>query len=301
MQCYVVCDNDPRRARYGDGVSIPVTDDFTRLTLDTIALCAMDFRFNSFYKDGELHPFVQSMGNALTECERQSQRPDVINAMRGQAQKELQRDNKIIHVTSMEIIKRRRERPIDALDLLNSLLHGRHPKTGKGLSDDNIVANMITFLIAGHETTSGLLSFAFYYMLKEKDGSTLKRARQEIDDVVGTDPVSVLHETLRLQPTAPIFSVTPFKDEVIRGKYLVKEGDSIFCVLHSAHRDKAVFGENAETFRAERMLDENLSKLPNNSWKPFGNGRRACIGRAFAWQEALLVSNYASPLNCQLC
>ncbi|KAF4311014.1 putative cytochrome p450 protein [Botryosphaeria dothidea] len=276
-------------ARYGDGVSIPVTDDFTRLTLDTIALCAMDFRFNSFYKDGELHPFVQSMGNALTECERQSQRPDVINAMRGQAQKELQRDNKIIHVTSMEIIKRRRERPIDALDLLNSLLHGRHPKTGKGLSDDNIVANMITFLIAGHETTSGLLSFAFYYMLKEKDGSTLKRARQEIDDVVGTDPVSVLHETLRLQPTAPIFSVTPFKDEVIRGKYLVKEGDSIFCVLHSAHRDKAVFGENAETFRAERMLDENLSKLPNNSWKPFGNGRRACIGRAFAWQEALLV------------
>lgn len=247
MQCYVVSNNDPRRARYGDGVSIPVTDDFTRLTLDTIALCAMDFRFNSFYKDGELHPFVQSMGNALTECERQSQRPDMINAMRWQAQKELQRDNEIMHVTSMEIIKRRRERPVDAPDLLNLLLHGRDPKTGKGLSDDNIVANMITFLIAGHETTSGLLSFAFYYMLKEKDGSTLKRARQEVDDVVGTDPVSVEHleklpyisailrETLRLQPTAPIFSVTPFKDEVIGGKYLVKEGDPIFCVLHNAH------------------------------------------------------------------
>lgn len=49
------------------------------------------------------------------------------------------------------------------------------------------------------------------------------------------------------------------------------------------------------------MLDENFSKLLSNSWKPFGNGMRACIGRAFAWQEALLVSNYASPLNCQLC
>ncbi|EOD44448.1 putative cytochrome p450 protein [Neofusicoccum parvum UCRNP2] len=288
-------------ARYGDSVSIPVTDDFTRLTLDTIALCAMDYRFNSFYRDGGLHPFVQSMGNALAECGVQSQRPDVVNALRWQAQKDLLHDTEIMRTTSQEIMRRRRERPVDTPDLLNALLNGRDPKTGEGMTDDSIINNMITFLIAGHETTSGMLSFAFYYLLKQPGRLSLKKAREEVDNVVGTDAVEVEHlaklpfinailrETLRLQPTAPIFSVTPFKDEVIGGKYLVKEGDSIFCVLHNAHRDKAVFGDDADEFKPERMLDENFKQLPSNSWKPFGNGMRACIGRAFAWQEALLV------------
>ncbi|GME31788.1 hypothetical protein Trco_000025 [Neofusicoccum parvum] len=288
-------------ARYGDSVFIPVTDDFTRLTLDTIALCAMDYRFNSFYRDGGLHPFVQSMGNALAECGVQSQRPDVVNALRWQAQKDLLHDTEIMRTTSQEIMRRRRERPVDTPDLLNALLNGRDPKTGEGMTDDSIINNMITFLIAGHETTSGMLSFAFYYLLKQPGRLSLKKAREEVDNVVGTDAVEVEHlaklpfinailrETLRLQPTAPIFSVTPFKDEVIGGKYLVKEGDSIFCVLHNAHRDKAVFGDDADEFKPERMLDENFKQLPSNSWKPFGNGMRACIGRAFAWQEALLV------------
>ncbi|KAK1915853.1 hypothetical protein P3342_003668 [Pyrenophora teres f. teres] len=58
------------------------------------------------------------------------------------------------------------------------------------------------------------------------------------------------------------------------------------------HRDPAVYGEDAEEFRPERMLDDEFERRNKefpNCWKPFGNGMRACIGRAFAWQEALLV------------
>ncbi|KAL7792090.1 hypothetical protein V8C37DRAFT_380716 [Trichoderma ceciliae] len=55
------------------------------------------------------------------------------------------------------------------------------------------------------------------------------------------------------------------------------------------HQDKAVYGEDAAEFKPDRMLDENFNKLPPNAWKPFGNGMRGCIGRAFATQEALLI------------
>jgi cytochrome P450/NADPH-cytochrome P450 reductase len=54
------------------------------------------------------------------------------------------------------------------------------------------------------------------------------------------------------------------------------------------HRDPAVWDE-PEAFRPERFEPENLEKLPPNAWKPFGNGRRSCIGRGFAMQEAMLV------------
>ena len=53
--------------------------------------------------------------------------------------------------------------------------------------------------------------------------------------------------------------------------------------------DPTIWGEDANEFRPERCLDENFSKLPKNSWKPFGNGERGCIGRDFAWQEVILA------------
>lgn len=104
-----------------------------------------------------------------------------------------------------------------------------------------------------------------------------------------------LRETLRLTPTAPAFTLQPRPDTAdefttLGGKYQVKKGQSIIALLGGIHRDPAVFGSDAEAFRPERMLDEPFSKLPNNSWKPFGNGMRGCIGRPFAWQEAILTT-----------
>jgi len=63
------------------------------------------------------------------------------------------------------------------------------------------------------------------------------------------------------------------------------------CLLAKVHVDPAVYGDDALEFKPERMLDENFERLQRefpNSWKPFGNGMRGCIGRPFAWQEAQL-------------
>lgn len=178
----------------------------------------------------------------------------------------------------------------------------KDPKTGNRLSHDTVIDNMITFLIAGHETTSGLLSFLFYYLLKNPE--SYRKAQEEVDRVIGSESIrdhhvnelpyitACLRETLRLQPTAPAFTVSPHSEqgEIIGGKYHVKHGQGIVALLHSVQRDPAVYGEDAEEWRPERMLDEHFNKLPNGSWKPFGNGARGCIGRPFAWQEAMMLT-----------
>lgn len=107
---------------------------------------------------------------------------------------------------------------------------------------------------------------------------------------------AVMRETLRLKPTAPLIAVHPnpekIGDEPITlggGKYVLQKDEPIALVLGKMQRDPKVYGADADEFRPERMLDENFEKLPKNAWKPFGNGMRGCIGRPFAWQEALLV------------
>lgn len=160
---------------------------------------------------------------------------------------------------------------------------------------------MITFLIAGHETTSGMLSFVFYYLLRHPEA--YRKAQKEVDHVVGRESVqpehlnklpyitAVLRETARLQSTVPAFAFETRSEqgELLGGKYFIGPDEAVIAVLHNVHRDPAVYGEDAEDFNPEGMLDENFEKLPPNSWKPFGNGARGCIGRPFAWQEMMLV------------
>ncbi|SPJ78607.1 probable bifunctional P-450:NADPH-P450 reductase [Fusarium torulosum] len=286
-------------ARLGPSATIDVANDFTRLTLDTIALCTMNYRFNSFYSSEKMHPFIESMSAALTDADKQSMFPDFIGSCRIRALANFRK-----HVASMrglchELIQERRNNPIKGTDLLNAMMEGTDPKTGSKMSDDSIVENLITFLIAGHETTSGLLSFAFYYLLEYPH--ILEKARQEIDEVLGDSNLTVddlprmpyismiLRETLRLMPTAPGFYVTSSKDETVGGQYDIPANEPVFCFLHQIHRDPQVWGPDAEDFKPERMADEFFNKLPKNAWKPFGNGMRGCIGREFAWQEAQLA------------
>ncbi|KAM0486342.1 hypothetical protein ACHAPX_001048 [Trichoderma viride] len=287
-------------ARYGEEYVIDVTSDFTRLALDTIALCSMGYRFNSFHNGVVLHPFVHSMVRILKESSTQASLPHFVNSLRKRSQHRYEKDTAYMRGLCRKIIQERKQQKGSQFhDLLSALLDGRDPNTGEGLDDDSIIDNMITFLIAGHETTAGLLSFTFYYLMKNP--RAMEKACQEVDEVTGGEPITVQHlsklpylnaalkETLRLQPTAPGFILGSDKDEVIGGKYLIPANVSVTVILSLLHQEKGVYGEDAAEFKPERMLDESFNKLPPNSWKPFGNGMRGCIGRAFATQEALLI------------
>lgn len=178
-------------ARHGRQTPIDVAQDFTRLALDTIALCAMDFRFNSYYRD-DMHPFVQAMGDFLTEAGIRNRRPPFAPGFLYRASNErYAADIETMKRTAGEVVAARKENPSDRKDLLAAMLNGVDPQTGEKLSDENITNQLITFLIAGHETTSGLLSFAFYQLLKHPDA--YEKVQKEVDQVIGRGPVKVEH------------------------------------------------------------------------------------------------------------
>lgn len=281
---------------------IDVVRDMTGLTLDTIGLCGFDYRFNSFYRE-DFHPFIDALGRTLETCMLQRGLPFEKVALRKRMQ-EMGDDVAFMNKLVDDIIRERRRGGGDQAqkDLLNFMLAGVDKVTGESLSDENIRYQINTFLIAGHETTSGLLSFTMYYLLNNPD--VLEKAYAEVDKVLGNNIAvpptyaqigelvytrAILMEALRLWPTAPAFSLAPYEDEVIGGKYKLKKGTFTTILIPSLHRDKTYWGDDPEAFNPDNFLPDAEAARPDYAYKPFGNGKRACIGRQFAIQEAVLV------------
>ncbi|GGN96171.1 bifunctional cytochrome P450/NADPH--P450 reductase [Saccharibacillus kuerlensis] len=284
-------------ARLNPDEFVDVPEDMTRLTLDTIGLCGFHYRFNSFYRESN-HPFVEAMTRSLDESMSQLQRLGVHNKIMVGKKAQMQRDIDYMFSLVDKIVKERRERGDQGEnDLLNNMLSGEDSDSGESLSDENIRYQIITFLIAGHETTSGLLSFALYFLLHNPD--KLKKAQEEVDRVL-TDAAPtykqvremkyirmILNETLRLWPTAPAFSLRAKEDTLLAGRYPMAKGEAVNVLIPVLHRDRSAWGDEVEAFRPERF--EDPSQVPNDAYKPFGNGQRACIGQQFAMHEATLV------------
>jgi cytochrome P450 / NADPH-cytochrome P450 reductase len=276
---------------------ILVAADMTRLTLDTISLTGFDYRFNSFENE-TLHPFLAAMSRVLTEAMMKATRLPIQN--RFMSQKKYRADIALMNRLVDDVIRHRREHPVDTRDLLNLMLTAVDPETGETLDDLNIRYQVITFLIAGHETTSGLLSFALY--LLQRHPHVLAQAYAEVDRVLSSDAVPtyahlseldvierVLKETLRLWPTAPAFTVAPYEEAVIGGRYRIKKDQTVSVLLSALHRDPKVWPD-PEAFDIDRFLPAAEARLPRHAYKPFGNGSRACIGRQFALTEAKLAT-----------
>lgn len=280
---------------------IDVAADMTRLTLDTIALCGFGYRFNSFYRDSQ-HPFVAAMTETLAESNRRQRMFPAQIALRRGAQRRFLANARFMDGVIETIVTARRASGDPGTDLLGHMLVGAD-KQGNTLPDHNIVAQCGTFLVAGHETTSGLLSFAVYYLLQHPE--VVARARDEVDRVLGTDPGMtptvaqlgrlgyvrrILDETLRLWPTAPAFTrQARMPGETVGGYGPFDPGTPIIALTPMLHRLPEVWGDRAHEFDPDHMAPDRVDALPPDAYRPFGSGQRACIGRQFALQEAVLV------------
>ncbi|CAG7851383.1 Bifunctional cytochrome P450/NADPH--P450 reductase 2 {ECO:0000305} AltName: Full=CYP102A3 {ECO:0000303/PubMed:15122913}; AltName: Full=Fatty acid hydroxylase CypB {ECO:0000305}; AltName: Full=Flavocytochrome P450 102A3 {ECO:0000305}; Includes: RecName: Full=Cytochrome P450 102A3 {ECO:0000305}; {ECO:0000269/PubMed:14741768, ECO:0000269/PubMed:15122913}; Includes: RecName: Full=NADPH--cytochrome P450 reductase; {ECO:0000269/PubMed:14741768, ECO:0000269/PubMed:15122913} [Serendipita indica DSM 11827] len=287
--------------RYGPEHIILPAEDFTRLAFDTVALCTMGYRVNSFYNDA-VQPFIVSMADYLLEAQRRATIPSVVKALSSTAKWDA--DRALMNEIVSKVITDRRRSGTQRGDLLDLMLHGKDPKTGELLSEENIryqagqtcylsLAQTDPFDIAYHIhdcRTRDNLSPASY-----------AKVREEVDRVLQGKPiqpehlsklpyiVAVMREALRLHPPAPVIAVTPYEDTILCGEYLVPKGTIVVPQIARIQRDPAVWGEDAEKFKPERMLDGKFEDLPPKAWIPFGNGARACIGRPFAWQEAIIA------------
>src|SRR6202171_1332081 len=282
---------------------IDVVHDMTALTLDTIGLCGFDYRFNSFYRR-DYHPFVESLVRSL-ETIMMTRGIPLEGIWLKKRRRSLAQDVAFMNKMVDEIVAERRKNAEAAegkKDMLGAMMTGVDRATGEQLDDVNIRYQINTFLIAGHETTSGLLSCTLYALLKHPE--VFRKAYEEVDRVLGPDInakptyqqvtqltyiTQILKEALRLWPPAPAYGISPLKDETIGGQYKLKKNTFVTVLVLALHRDPSVWGPNTDACDPENFSREAEAARPVNAWKPFGNGQRACIGRGFAMHEAALA------------
>lgn len=188
------------------------------------------------------------------------------------------------------IITARRKAPAGD-DLLSGLV--RTP----GLSDALIRDQLLTLLIAGHDTSTALLTWAIYLLVKHP--AAMQRVSAEVSAVLGQEPPAwqrveqlhyldqVIKETLRLYPPIHIANRIAARDLEFQG-YTIPAGTRVLCSIYLTHRD-ARYWRNPDCFDPERFADEYQRTWPPFTYVPFGGGRRVCIGATFAQIEAQVV------------
>ena len=290
--------------RRAQGESFLATDLMTRMTFEAIGFAGFNMRFGAIDAK-QTPPFVQAMVDVLEVTMDQTTNllPDSFHPIQQHRREAAQ---KVLIETVDQIIADRkaslaRGESVPS-DMLQIMLTVRDRVTGQRLKDDNIRAQLVTFLIAGHETTSGMLSYALYYI--SKNPHIEAKLIEEIDRVLGRDysrkpsfadldaldyTGRILKESLRLNPTAPGFAKIIQRDTVIGGKYLVKKGGVLLTYLGGLHRDPRYFGPNPDEFNPDLFLPEVVARRHPHAYHPFGIGVRSCIGFQFALVEAKLV------------
>lgn len=286
--------------RVADGSTLDVAEDMTRMTLDTIGLAGFGFDFGSFARDTP-HPFVEAMVRCLQWSGAKFARQAGGDYSAEDAA--FRADADYLASVVDEVIAARTASGESGDDDLLGLMLGSRERGGEqqGLDLANIRNQVITFLIAGHETTSGALSFALYYLLK--DPAALRLVQREADELWGDasepDPSfediarlpytrQVLNEALRLWPTAAAFTRQAQEDTLLGGRHPLKKGDLVTVLTPMLHRDPA-WGDNPELFDPSRFTPQAEAARSPHAYKPFGTGERACIGRQFALHEATML------------
>jgi cytochrome P450 len=196
------------------------------------------------------------------------------------------------------IVHERRWKPLNSNDLLSTPLNMRH-MDGRPISDRELRDEMITLLLAGHETTAGALSRTWYLMALNPEAAT--RLHNELSEALGgREPAvadiqrlryanAVIKESMRLYPPAWGIGRKALGDFEI-DDYRLPAGTNVFMMQWITQLDPRFFPE-PERFKPERWEDESAQagNLPRFDYFPFGGGPRKCIGASFAAMEAVLL------------
>jgi cytochrome P450 len=180
-------------------------------------------------------------------------------------------------------------------DILTLLLRAQDPETGKGISEDDVRANIVTFIGAGHETTANALTWTLYLLSQAPDW----RARVEAEIDAHFDPANeafaeampvtkaVIEEALRLYPPAATLSREAIRPDVLVGRR-IPAGAVVTVSPFVLHRHRTLW-KDPDAFDPERFLGKNREAIDRYAYIPFGAGPRVCIGMAFAMLEAMAV------------
>jgi cytochrome P450 len=181
-------------------------------------------------------------------------------------------------------------------DILTLLLAAQDPETGKGISEDDVRANIVTFIGAGHETTANALTWTLYLLSQAPDW----RARVEAEIDAHFDPANaetaadalpvtkaVIEEAMRLYPPAAMLSREAIGADVLAGRR-IPAGTIVTVSPFLLHRHRLLW-RDPDAFDPERFLPPNRDAIDRFAYIPFGAGPRVCIGMGFAMIELMVV------------
>ncbi len=195
------------------------------------------------------------------------------------------------------LIEKRRASGKPQIDLMQRLMEAKDPDSGKPMSDEQMVDNLLTFYLAGHETTAKALTWTLYLLSRAPEWE--RRILDEVKAVVGDGPVTashvdqlvitqqVLKESMRLFPPAPQIGRHALKDHMF-GPHEIKAGTQVMIPIYAVQRHRTYFPD-PDRFDPTRFTPENEAKISRYHYMPFGAGPRICIGMAFAMMEATLI------------
>ncbi|KAI9136800.1 cytochrome P450 [Paraphysoderma sedebokerense] len=285
------------------GDPVDIQEWFTKITLDVIGLAGFDYPFGftkpSTKKSSSISEMILTV---LSEPGLRLSDP-LRKYTHFKQSREYDSQLKLFKALGRQIIQAARDADVGGEDrsILSLLLKARGDD-GLGMTDDNLLDEIMTFLVAGHETTSGTLSFLIYLLAKHPE--VKNKVYAEVDEIMGERTVPtfedqnkvtygnyVIKETLRLFPVAPGTSRAASEDMQI-GKHVIPKDALILVNFYLMHRNPK-YWKNPLQFIPERF-DTNSSEgeNPMNSshiYIPFAAGPRICIGKPFAEIELRLI------------
>jgi cytochrome P450 len=195
------------------------------------------------------------------------------------------------------LVAERRAKPTATDDLLQRLMGAKNPETGAPMSDALLIDNLLTFLMAGHETTAKALTWTLHLLARAPQWA--QRIREEVRDVTAGRAVrpedvdalrittQVLKESMRLFPPAPIISRRALAATELAGRS-IPAGTQIIIPIYAIQRHRRYWAD-PDRFDPTRFTPENEANISRYHYMPFGAGPRICIGMAFAMIEAVAI------------
>ncbi|KAI0489334.1 hypothetical protein KFK09_029176 [Dendrobium nobile] len=294
-----------------DGEDVEMESLFSRLTLDVIGKAVFNYDFDSLSLDNGI---VEAVYIVLREAEQRSTSPiptweiPIWKDLSPRQQK-VTKALKLINDTLDDLIAIcKRMVDEEKLQFHEEYMNEKDPSilhfllaSGDDVSSKQLRDDLMTMLIAGHETSAAVLTWTFYLLSKEP--KVVAKLQEEVDSVLGDRfptiedmtklkyTTRVINESLRLYPQPPVLIRRSIEADQL-GKYPIKRGEDIFISVWNIHRSP-VHWVDAESFNPERWPIDgpNPNEVNQNfSYLPFGGGPRKCVGDMFATFETVVAT-----------
>ena len=288
-------------ATWQDGEQLDMSQKMYELTMYIVAKTLFDTDMEAMRAQAD------SVGEAIHDLQHVSnedfkaaiQWPQWLPTRRNRMRKQARN---ILNATVASIIENRRAQAVagqvpDAGDLLSMLMLSQY-EDGSYMDDAQLLDEVLTLFVAGHETTSNALTWTWYLLSQHPE--VMAQIVAEVDEIVGDRDATlpdlanlgytekVIKESMRLYPPAWILNSRTTVEPTELGPYLIPAGVQLFISPYAMHRLPQYFPE-PDQFNPDRWTPEFEKQLPRYAYLPFGGGPRVCIGNAFAMMEAQLV------------